>query len=257
MLDRILFRVYCASGSVLDQSSNNTVRYNTFEDCGGLVSFRFGDINIAEGNFFICHHVNGCGGVRMRGSHHKVINNYIDGAAHGGIILISDEIGNQNLIAFNTLYSCDTCIQIGTRSSKYTLSDNIFSNNVVEGHSSHSQLVWSGSENNSLFEGNVMHNGQITNHRYSSSIFSNLHLVKNDLGLYVPAPGSPAVKTASGSYSHVVHDDILGRARMKQPTDIGAVLSDESTAEHAHRKPLHRGDVGPTWAPDDSHLNGH
>ena len=54
------------------KASNNIIRYNTFRNNEGSLTFRHGNANTADGNIF----VDGNNGIRVYGHDHRIINNY-------------------------------------------------------------------------------------------------------------------------------------------------------------------------------------
>ncbi|GHS85130.1 hypothetical protein FACS1894201_04520 [Bacteroidia bacterium] len=64
------------------KACDNIVRYNTFIECLGTVCLRHGFRNRVEGNYFFGNGKtvdgNGCGGVRVYGIDHVIVNNYFD-----------------------------------------------------------------------------------------------------------------------------------------------------------------------------------
>ena len=66
------------------KSWDNVIRYNTFRRCLGTVCLRQGGNNTVDGNYFFGEGKtdeagNGCGGIRVYGEQHKIINNYFEG----------------------------------------------------------------------------------------------------------------------------------------------------------------------------------
>ena len=126
------------------KSCCDTIRYNTFFESLGTLSLRQGNASVVEGNYFLGNGKTaeysggtiGCGGVRVYGLDHKVINNYMYGLTgsrwDAGIVLTNGEVGNtstsysshfipENVVfANNTLINCASDIEIGyTNGNKY------------------------------------------------------------------------------------------------------------------------------------------
>ena len=79
------------------KSNNNIVRYNTvIASRGGLVGRR-GKNNIFEGNFIFGQGQAGTTGIRVAGSNHRVINNYISDVTEDGLRLITGEYYEKSL----------------------------------------------------------------------------------------------------------------------------------------------------------------
>ena len=70
---------------ISNKSCENVYRNNTFLDCAGMLTLRHGNRCLVENNFFLAHRKRGSGGIRVIGEGHRIINNYIDGVAQGGI----------------------------------------------------------------------------------------------------------------------------------------------------------------------------
>ena len=100
---------------ISSKSCENVYRNNTFLDCAGMLTLRHGNRCVVENNFFLAHHKRGSGGIRVIGEDHRILNNYIDGVAQGGI-WITAGISNSPLkgyfqarnilIASNTIVDC-------------------------------------------------------------------------------------------------------------------------------------------------------
>ena len=65
------------------KSSGNTVRYNVLDSSVGVLSLRQGTNNLIDGNYIIGRGKSGTGGVRITGSGHTIVNNYIVGINPG------------------------------------------------------------------------------------------------------------------------------------------------------------------------------
>ncbi|GIZ07771.1 chondroitinase-B domain-containing protein [Flavobacterium sp. UMI-01] len=143
------------------KSSDNIIRHNTFKGSYGTLSFRHGNRNRAEGNYFfgnnkpISTSPDGAtlytGGMRIYGTDHVIINNYFEGLNgtkwDAPITLTQgDAIEGQSsdltkhyrpervVIAYNTLVNNDQGIEIGfTNNNNYTkaVSQITIANNLV------------------------------------------------------------------------------------------------------------------------------
>lgn len=118
---------------ISSKSCENVYRANTFLDCAGTLTLRHGNRCVVAGNFFLGHHKQGSGGIRVIGEDHAIINNYIDGVMQGGM-WITAGIPDSELkgyfqarncvIAFNTIADCaGPCLQLdaGMGTSRRTL----------------------------------------------------------------------------------------------------------------------------------------
>ena len=119
------------------KSCNNTVRYNTFYQCLGTVCLRQGVGSLVEGNYFLGDGKTaefdggtiGCGGVRVYGKDHVIINNYMQGLTgsrwDAAITITNGDDTNTSsnnsshhlpenvLVAHNTLVDCASDMEIG------------------------------------------------------------------------------------------------------------------------------------------------
>lgn len=119
------------------KSCDNIVRYNTFVRCLGTLSLRQGFRNTAEGNYFFGEgktaifngSLIGCGGIRVYGKDHKIINNYFHGLTgykwdaaititNGNVLNNTTSNSEHNIpenliVAFNTLNNNFSNIEIG------------------------------------------------------------------------------------------------------------------------------------------------
>ena len=60
------------------KSSNNTVRYNTFRESACTITLRHTNNTRVEENYFFCDGKEDCGGLRVMGQRHVIVNNYIE-----------------------------------------------------------------------------------------------------------------------------------------------------------------------------------
>ncbi|MCI4669839.1 MAG: T9SS type A sorting domain-containing protein [Bacteroidia bacterium] len=149
------------------KSCDNTIRYNTFRACYGTLSLRHGNRNRVEGNYFFgAGKANGTftnsggsastihtGGIRIYGTDHVIINNYMEGlqgtrwdapialtqgdAVDGANSSLSKHFRAERItIAYNTLVNNAYGIEIGfDNNGKYSkgLKDIVISNNLITG----------------------------------------------------------------------------------------------------------------------------
>ncbi|CAH1788423.1 unnamed protein product [Owenia fusiformis] len=248
------------------KGSNCTLQYNTFIQSKGLLCLRAGDRNVVQGNYFFCDNKKDCGGIRIHGNDHRILNNYVEGEysasmARGSMIVHSGnpEAGSngdkrrtqRSLIAFNSFVKCRRCIIIGEGGEEYPR-DNIISNNVVWGENPLVTLIdiedgAVDNAHNTLFESNIVSNGY--SFRTGNGIRQTApRLVRHPVfQYYTPSAESTAlIRQARGEYRRATTEDISGRWRA-MPTDIGAALYEANTNEIPTRRPLGPSDVGPDW----------
>jgi hypothetical protein len=148
------------------KACDNIVRHNTFIECLGTVCLRHGFRNRVEGNYFFGNGKiidgNGCGGVRVYGIDHVIVNNYFENLTgekwDPALALTNGDVNNsssstsahflpENIIfANNTLINNKSDIEIGfTNNNNYgknpincKIQNNIIvnnTNNIVKNYS--------------------------------------------------------------------------------------------------------------------------
>jgi poly(beta-D-mannuronate) lyase len=246
------------------KSCDNTIRYNTFVRCIGTLCLRQGFRSTVEGNYFFGDNKTaefnggtiGCGGIRVYGKDHTIINNYFHGLTgskwDAAITLTNGDVTNASssladhylpeniLIAFNTLVYNKSNIEIGfNNNGSYPLSpvncviaDNIVADTLNPLIKSYSVA----SLNGVSFSGNIMYpTGSAT--LGITAIAAEIRIEDPKLfrpGCMAPADcsetnaakvyriqsTSPAVDAATGSYSSILLDyEKQARSGVK---DIGA-----------------------------------
>lgn len=78
------------------KSNRNRVRFNTLRQSRGGITNRSGNFNLIEGNLILADGYPGAYGLRLTGQHHRVVNNYIEGAEYG-IHLMAGEYIDRDL----------------------------------------------------------------------------------------------------------------------------------------------------------------
>ena len=235
---------------ISNKSSNNYFKYNTFRNNDGSLVFRHGHGSTAVGNFFITN----IGGIGVYGDDHRIINNYFESNTGTGVrasICIgsgdrqdetTDSAGydasERVLVAFNTLVSNSTHIDVGTGSHSYQPSGSTIANNILVGDSG--TFVRNVVSPSSFSYGtNILWGGASTGIIPSSGYTRvDPRLVRN--GILRLASGSPAIGAAGGTYSDIT-EDVDGQSR-SGTRDIGA---DAYSTAPVLRSPLTTADVGP------------
>lgn len=153
------------------KSCDNIIRFNTFRRSLGTLCLRQGSRNVAEGNYFFGEGKTaifmnegkdsngntiytpteiGCGGVRVYGTDHKIINNYFHGLTgqrwDAAITMSNGDVANPSvnnsdhnlpenvLVAFNTFVNNKSNFEIGNnKSGEYPLDpiNCVIANNLV------------------------------------------------------------------------------------------------------------------------------
>ncbi|MFV0467721.1 MAG: chondroitinase-B domain-containing protein [Dysgonomonas sp.] len=252
------------------KSCDNLIKGNTLRGCLGTVSLRQGFRNTVEGNYFFGDGKtvdgNGCGGVRVYGKDHKVINNYFEGLTGekwdaACTITNGDATNSSNswsahfvpeniVFAFNTYINNKSDIEIGfTNSGSYgkspvnnRISNNIFVQNtapIVQVHTA-SSLSGVAFSNNIMYPTNTATIGISLSESEVKQIDPQLEKTdcvtpdgncnyKLPTAVYKLTAGSPAIDAAIGD-ANLVSADFEGQFR-GDARDIGAdeYNSDESS----------------------------
>ena len=273
------------------KSCDNIVRNNTFRRCLGTLSLRHGFNTVVEGNFFFGEGKTaqfngstiGCGGVRIYGKGHTVINNYMEGLTgskwdaactitNGDVTNTSTSLSShflpENLVfAFNTLVNNTSNIEIGfTNNGSYGKApiNCVLANNIVTASENELILSYSASSLNGVsFSNNIMNPTGTASLGLSGITDSQIRIIdpllvdsdcrafgancskKTPESLYKLSALSPAINASIG-YTSVVND-FEGQAAVGI-RDIGA---DEYNADsEITNGPLSELQVGPT-APEN------
>lgn len=128
------------------KSCDNTIRQNTFLECGGVVALRHGDRNTVNGNLFIGHNRRNTGGIRVVNAGHSIYDNTLVGlcgtrffSALAVMNAVPNSLPNRycqvsNVKIYNNTFVDCTNIEFGTgRDMERTLapSDVFFTDNVI------------------------------------------------------------------------------------------------------------------------------
>jgi len=238
------------SESITVKSSDNLIRWNTFNNNHGSLTFRHGNNNVADGNIF----VNGQGGIRVYGHDHKIINNYFENNVGTGVRktlvvgtgTIDTDLSRSNnehsqpqniLVSHNTLLNNLHGIVIGDEGNPLSPINVIIVDNIVVGNSGSliEQIAGEAKYDNNIIFGNS------TTGNVPQSGWVNIDpVLSRNKGLERPISGSPAINSVSSATNHKVDHDINGNLRDSME-DIGA----EEYLSGKLRYPLTRSSVGP------------
>ncbi|MDE3099901.1 MAG: hypothetical protein KGJ88_10550, partial [Verrucomicrobiota bacterium] len=231
------------------KSSTNTVRFNTFVTCGGVVSFRSGNGSSVYGNFFLCGGVSGSGGCKINEMHHKFYDNYVENAGSYPIMLEDGDYYCTNTFAhaqvvdaeieYNTVVSPALEVLVGHNStSPLKPTGCVFANNILEGSGTLYQET-SGSSVTRSQNISYSYNPGLSGFIIVDPLLTSI--VENSYTLQKLSSSSPAIDAADATYFPYVTNDMDGQARDSAP-DIGA---DEFSSASIARYPLTTNDVGP------------
>lgn len=255
---------------ISNKSCENIYRYNTFLECGSMLTLRHGNRCLVEGNYFLGGHRERTGGVRVIGEDHVVINNYFEGTTgrDGAVITLYPGVSGGQLneyfaahnavVAFNTLYDnsaafIDVSARLGTGDRTILPTGMVIANNIFAAGSYSSggfvtgtgagSHTWSGN----LIFGRTMGAGLTGGFQVTDPLLE----WDESAGIYRIGRGSPAIDAAA-PISPAVELDIDGQVRIGA-FDVGAdERSDEPGLIHG---PLRVGQVGPIYDPGRRPIN--
>ena len=241
---------------ISNKSNENVYRNNTFVNNQGQLTLRNGHRARVEGNFFFGGNRPDSSGVRIIGEDHVLANNYFTGlcgsGTRGALVISNGAAGNDRykqvknaLVAFNTFTDCTHNLIIGWDADDPERSlppvNCTIANNVVAG--SHAPLVEVDNEPVDMtWEGNIMFGAEVGIDTSGIQVIDPRLVLAPD-GLMRPAPESPVVGAAQGSYPQF-STDMDGQPRPEEAADVGA---DQRSSARIGARPLRPDDVGPSW----------
>lgn len=243
---------------ISSKSCANVYRYNTFRNCDGGVVMRHGHRSVVEGNFFFGNGRPRTAGIRVHGSDHRVLNNYLEGlgqfslalpAGQSKFVSSGHEPTVRCVVAHNTVVEpAGPALVLGEGRSKLLDTPpegTVIGNNLLAG--SRGTLIqqpfagetkWGG---NLLFARGDAKPGDLPT---GGIRVADPKLERGADGLWRPATESP-IRGAAIALPFAVPEDLDGQPRT-QPADVGA---DQYSASPIVRRPLRPADVGPAWLP--------
>ncbi|MGQ1892013.1 chondroitinase-B domain-containing protein [Thermophagus sp. OGC60D27] len=270
------------------KSCDNIIRHNTFKGCYGTLSFRHGNRNRAEGNYFFG---NGkevgmseegatlyTGGIRIYGTDHVIVNNYFEGLTGTKwdapiTLTLGDAIDGQSsnltkhfraeniIIAYNTLVNNSHGIEIGfDNNGKYSkdLANILIANNLITG--SENSLIAFMDDNdqgdNITWKNNLVYPVESASlvSGATTTTFEDKEVINEDPQLVfdendqIWKSSSETPLFENGVESENVSVDIEGQSRPAS-SNPGC---DHFSEEEGQYKPLTTEDVGPYAYEDDS-----
>jgi hypothetical protein len=241
---------------ISSKSCANVYRSNTFLGCEGGLVMRHGHRGTVEGNFFFGGGHPRTAGIRIHGTGHRVINNYLSGLGQFSVSLPAGQskyaaTGHEPaidcIVAHNTIVDpAGPAIVLGADKSQLrdmAPSGTLVANNLITG--STAPLI------EALFNGPCRWVGNLLFPRGAAATgvpggASGVLLADPRLelagGLWRPGAGSPALGAAA-PLAFAVNEDIHGQPRGPR-SDIGA---DQRSTAPVTRRPLRPADVGPAW----------
>ena len=238
------------SESITVKSSDNLIRWNTFNNNQGSLTFRHGNNNVADGNIFI----NGQGGIRVYGHDHKIINNYFENNVGNGVRktlvvatgTIDTDLSKSNnehsqpqniLVSHNTLLNNLHGIVIGDTGNPLLPINITVADNIVVGNSGSLIEQISGE---TKYDNNIVFGNSTTGNMPQSGWINKDPMLSRNNGLERPISDSPVINPVSSTTNHKVGHDINGNLR-DSTEDIGA----EEYLSGQLRSPLTKSTVGP------------
>lgn len=238
------------SESITIKSSENLIRWNTFNNNQGSLTFRHGNNNIADGNIII----NGESGIRVYGHNHKIINNYLENNVGRGVkktlvietgtidtdLLRSNSEYSQPqniLVSHNTLINNLNGMVIGEKGKPLTPLNITIADNIIVGNSGSLIEQITGE---AKYDNNIIFGNSATGNMPQSGWVNMDPMLSRNSGLERPISGSPVINPVSTATNHNVGHDINGNLRDSME-DIGA----EEYLSGQLRYPLTKSAVGP------------
>ncbi|WP_271782706.1 chondroitinase-B domain-containing protein [Aquimarina algiphila] len=265
------------------KSCDNIIRHNTFRKSYGTLSFRHGNRNRAEGNYFFGDNKpNGTfesstihtGGIRIYGTDHVIVNNYMEGlkgtiwnapialtqgdAIDGNSTNLTKHFRAERVtIAYNTLVNNTYGIEIGydkpgRNPYNVKLKDITIANNIVTGSTNSMISYINGNDQGGevKFFNNIMYPTGSANLTSDGSTFAANQVNEINPGLtfdgtvWRSTDSSPTISCAIEGLN--IDEDIEGQPR---PGTSNAGADHFSTASVRY-KPLTPSDVGPNAGED-------
>lgn len=208
------------------KASAVTIRYNTIRNCPAQFTLRHGNRCLVYGNYFI-----NTPGIRIFGDDHAIFSNHFencnpainigngDGEVADGDALTVHDRPDRVLIAFNTLVNNTANITQSGRTNGLGATNTTVANNIVQGGGSAASIA--GPYTGAVWSGNIIYQtngaGSMPSGGYTSV---NPLLARDATGTFHLQSGSPAIGTATGTYTAVTVD-MDGQSRTS-PLDKGA-----------------------------------
>ena len=251
------------SEAISVKSDNNIIRFNTMvNNQGANFCFRYGDDNVAYGNFF-----KNSGGIRIKESNNiHCYNNYFENCGNGSVTApvifeydnssVVSHLNNLNIV--NNTFVGGFPIQLGSYSTPSngnvaitTFTNNTFANNIFNYATG---SIFSESTSGISWAGNMYQGTLGIANPTSGMVNTNTLLATNSEGFYGLPSNSPAINASSTSYPTIldianIDDDpsliydISGQSRVGVK-DVGA---DEYSTDTTTNHPLALTEVGPSY----------
>lgn len=196
---------------ISNKSGGNVFKNNTFFECRGTLTYRHGNDNMAEGNFFFGNGKEHTGGIRIINERNKAINNYFSGLRgyrFRGAMVIMNGVPNSTLNRYfqvnggefsnNTFVDCDH-VQLcaGSDKERSAVPINTTVENNVFYHSSSKNLFTVYDDISGIHFANNIVNQGVESLAGTGMEAIEMKLVKNESGILFPE--SAQIKNAGCS----------------------------------------------------------
>lgn len=185
---------------ISNKSCGNVFRNNTFFECRGTLTYRHGNDNVAEGNFFFGNGKEYTGGIRIINERNQAINNYfygLKGYRFRGALVIMNGVPNSPINRYfqvkggvfsnNTFVDCDHIQLCAGSDSERSLPpvDSKIENNIFY-HSSAKQIFTAYDDISGIrFQNNYLNEGLVPPDGMAMKTVP-MKLVRNEHGLFIP-----------------------------------------------------------------------
>ncbi|WP_372774977.1 polysaccharide lyase 6 family protein [Mangrovibacterium sp.] len=196
---------------ISNKSGGNVFKNNTFYECRGTLTYRHGNDNIAEGNFFFGNGKEHTGGIRIINERNKAINNYFSGLKgyrFRGAMVVMNGVPNSTLNRYfqviggefsnNTFVNCDhvqLCAGSDSERSAVPIDTKVV-NNVFYSDSQKNLFTAYDDISGISFSNNYLNKGVDVLADTNMEVVA-MELAKNEQGLLFPV--SPLIKDAGCS----------------------------------------------------------
>lgn len=219
---------------ISNKSCGNTFKNNTFFECRGTLTYRHGNDNVSEGNFFFGNGKDHTGGIRIINKRNKAINNYfygLKGYRFRGALVIMNGVPNSAINRYhqveggeflnNTFIDCDHIQLCAGSDAERSLApvDSKVENNLFYHTSTNKIFTVYDDISGITFNNNYM-SSNIEPLSVDGVSAANIKLELNEANVYVPAEGKlegvgcslsapVATKENSGPSWYVIEDKEL------------------------------------------------
>lgn len=247
--------------TISNKSGNNIYRHNTFYKCKGTLTLRHGNHALVEGNFFFGENKSGTGGIRLIGSNHIVINNYLQDLAgsdlRAAISVMNAEPNPQlngywqvidPIISNNTIVNCKQGLTIGSgageRNRILPPKGGWIYNNIIVSDKDET-LVYKNIPENIIYASNLMFGKQPKAPLPDGISFQNPNLIYNEKNDHLWRPAKNNVLIVDNGTPppglKIISDMDL------QPRDNKIDIGADEISQSSITRPPDKNNTGPEW----------